>query len=69
VPGALLDTGGLSGFLGAGSDRLVGGGGITLPSAFGSDVAVEPYDMIYGRLANITDPFGTESQVGAPRTS
>lgn len=30
--------------------------------------AVEPHDMIYGRLAEITDPFGTPFQVGSPRT-
>ena len=28
--------------------------------------AEEPFDMIYGRLADITDPFGTRFQVGAP---
>ncbi|MHA6803829.1 VOC family protein [Salinifilum ghardaiensis] len=28
--------------------------------------AEAPFDMIYGRLADITDPFGAEFQVGAP---
>jgi predicted enzyme related to lactoylglutathione lyase len=28
--------------------------------------AEEPFDMVYGRLASITDPFGTEFQVGSP---
>ncbi|MER7113578.1 VOC family protein [Saccharomonospora azurea] len=27
----------------------------------------EPFDMIYGRLAVITDPFGTEFEVGSPK--
>jgi predicted enzyme related to lactoylglutathione lyase len=27
--------------------------------------SAEPFDMIYGRLADITDPFGTEFQVGS----
>jgi hypothetical protein len=31
--------------------------------------SAEPYDMIYGRVANITDPFGTEFDVGAAMTS
>lgn len=26
----------------------------------------EPFDMIYGRLATVTDPFGAEFQVGSP---
>jgi uncharacterized protein len=38
--------------------RAVGAGG----------TAAEPFDMIYGRLADITDPFGTEFQVGSPKT-
>ena len=29
--------------------------------------AEEPFDMIYGRLADITDPFGAEFQVGSPK--
>lgn len=31
--------------------------------------AAEPFDMIYGRLADITDPFGAEFQVGSPKTT
>ncbi|WP_225993052.1 DUF4158 domain-containing protein [Actinomadura rudentiformis] len=31
--------------------------------------SAEPYDMIYGRVAHITDPFGTEFDVGAVMTS
>ena len=31
--------------------------------------SAEPYDMIYGRVANITDPFGTEFDVCAAMTS
>lgn len=31
--------------------------------------SAEPIDMIYGRLADITDPFGTEFQVGSPTSN
>lgn len=31
--------------------------------------ADEPFDMIYGRIATITDPFGTRFEVGSPATS
>lgn len=31
--------------------------------------AAEPFDMLYGRLADITDPFGTRFQVGSPKRS
>lgn len=31
--------------------------------------SAEPYDMIYGRVARITDPFGTEFDVGELMTS
>ncbi|MEV6229171.1 VOC family protein [Saccharopolyspora shandongensis] len=31
--------------------------------------AGEPFDMIYGRLAVITDPFGAEFEVGSPKAS
>ncbi|PFG95913.1 hypothetical protein A8924_3294 [Saccharopolyspora erythraea NRRL 2338] len=31
--------------------------------------ASEPTDMIYGRLVDITDPFGTRFQVGSPKKS
>ncbi|MEV0083696.1 VOC family protein [Saccharopolyspora sp. NPDC050642] len=31
--------------------------------------AGEPFDMIYGRLARITDPFGAEFEVGSPKAS
>ncbi|GAA2778708.1 VOC family protein [Saccharopolyspora taberi] len=30
-------------------------------------IAGEPFDMIYGRLADITDPFGARFQVGSPK--
>ncbi|MEV0055874.1 VOC family protein [Saccharopolyspora shandongensis] len=31
--------------------------------------AAEPFDMVYGRLAVITDPFGAEFEVGSPKAN
>lgn len=32
-------------------------------------IAADPFDMMYGRLADITDPFGAKFQVGSPTMS